>query len=162
MDTAMDVGNYQGFNMRVQFDSWSKAFYLSMKHESVSKIQLGADTLGNITRINNLLESYPEKMAEAEQRLETVQEQLKSAKEEVGKPFPKEAELNQMMERLSKLNALLNMDEREDSGKETKSVDAEEKPVRGSIHEKLQVYKETKRDGNEKSQVNRKRDFGLE
>ena len=158
----MDIGSYQGFNMRIQFDSWSKAFYLSMKHESVSKIQLGADTLGNITRINNLLESYPEKMAEAEQRLETVQEQLKSAKEEVGKPFPKEAELNQMMERLSKLNALLNMDEREDSGKETKSVDAEEKPVRGSIHEKLQVYKETKRDGNEKSQVNRKRDFGLE
>ncbi|WP_368202999.1 DEAD/DEAH box helicase family protein [Blautia wexlerae] len=162
LDTAMDIGSYQGFNMRIQFDSWSKAFYLSMKHESVSKIQLGADTLGNITRINNLLESYPEKMAEAEQRLETVQEQLKSAKEEVGKPFPKEAELNQMMERLSKLNALLNMDEREDSGKETKSVDAEEKPVRGSIHEKLQVYKETKRDGNEKSQVNRKRDFGLE
>lgn len=148
--------------MRIQFDSWSKAFYLSMKHESVSKIQLGADTLGNITRINNLLESYPEKMAEAEQRLETVQEQLKSAKEEVGKPFPKEAELNQMMERLSKLNALLNMDEQEDSGKETKNVDAEEKPVRGSIHEKLQVYKEAKRDGNEKSQVNRKRDFGLE
>ena len=162
LDTAMDIGSYQGFNMRIRFDSWSKAFYLSMKHESVSKIQLGADTLGNITRINNQLESYPEKMAEAEQRLETVQEQLKSAKEEVGKPFPKEAELNQMMERLSKLNALLNMDEREDSGKETKSVDAEEKPVRGSIHEKLQVYKETKRDGNEKSQVNRKRDFGLE
>ena len=162
LDTAMDIGSYQGFNMRIQFDSWSKAFYLSMKHESVSKIQLGADTLGNITRINNLLESYPEKMAEAEQRLETVQEQLKSAKEEVGKPFPKEAELNQMMERLSKLNALLNMDEQEDSGKETKNVDAEEKPVRGSIHEKLQVYKEAKRDGNEKSQVNRKRDFGLE
>ena len=64
LDTAMDIGSYQGFNMRIQFDSWSKAFYLSMKHESVSKIQLGADTLGNITRINNLLESYPEKMAE--------------------------------------------------------------------------------------------------
>lgn len=164
LDTAMDVGNYQGFHMRIQFDSWSKSFYLSMKHESVSKIQLGADTLGNITRINNLLESYPEKLAEAEQRLETVQEQLQNAKEEVGKPFPKEAELNQMMERLSELNALLNMDEREDTGKETKNVDAEEKPVRGSIHEKLQVYKEARRDKNENenSQVSRKHDFGLE
>lgn len=162
LDTAMDVGNYQGFNMRVQFDSWSKAFYLSMKHESVSKIQLGADTLGNITRINNLLESYPEKMAEAEQRLETVQEQLKSAKEEVGKPFPKEAELNQMMERLSELNALLNMDEPEDSGKEINAAEPEEKRVRGSIHEKLQVYKEAKRDGSEKSQGSRKHDIGLE
>ena len=162
LDTAMDVGTYQGFNMRIRFDSWSKAFYLSMKHESVSKIQLGADTLGNITRINNLLESYPEKMAEAEQRLETVQEQLKSAKEEVGKPFPKEAELNQMMERLSKLNALLNMDEREDSGKEIKAAEPEEKRVRGSIHEKLQVYKEAKRDESEKSQGSRKHDIGLE
>ena len=162
LDTAMDVGNYQGFNMRVQFDSWSKAFYLSMKHESVSKIQLGADTLGNITRINNLLESSPEKMAEAEQRLETVQEQLKSAKEEVGKPFPKEAELNQMMERLSELNALLNMDEPEDSGKEINAAEPEEKRVRGSIHEKLQVYKEAKRDGSEKSQGSRKHDIGLE
>ena len=162
LDTAMDVGTYQGFNMRVQFDSWSKAFYLSMKHESVSKIQLGADTLGNITRINNLLESYPEKMAEAEQRLETVQEQLKSAKEEVGKPFPKEAELNQMMERLSELNALLNMDEPEDSGKEINAAEPEEKRVRGSIHEKLQVYKEAKRDESEKSQGSRKHDIGLE
>ena len=57
--------------------------------------------LGNITRINNLLESYPEKLAEAEQRLETVQEQLTNAKEEVGKPFTKEEELNQKLERLS-------------------------------------------------------------
>ena len=76
VDAAMDIGNYQGFNMRIQFDSWSKEFILSVKHESVSKVHLGADALGNITRINNLLESYPEKLAEAEQRLETVQEQL--------------------------------------------------------------------------------------
>ena len=100
VDAAMDIGNYQGFNMRIQFDSWSKEFILSVKHESVSKVHLGADALGNITRINNLLESYPEKLAEAEQRLETVQEQLTNAKEEVGKPFTKEEELNQKLERL--------------------------------------------------------------
>ena len=55
VDAAMDIGNYQGFNMRIQFDSWSKEFILSVKHESVSKVHLGADALGNITRINNLL-----------------------------------------------------------------------------------------------------------
>ena len=76
VDAAMDIGSYQGFNMRIQFDSWSKEFILSVKHESVAKVRLGADALGNITRINNLLESYPEKLAEAEQRLETVQEQM--------------------------------------------------------------------------------------
>ena len=96
VDAAMDIGSYQGFNMRIQFNSWSKEFILSVKHESVAKVRLGADALGNITRINNLLESYPEKLAEAEQRLETVQEHMTNAKEEVGKPFPKEIESHGM------------------------------------------------------------------
>ena len=163
VDAAMDIGSYQGFNMRIQFDSWSKEFILSVKHESVAKVRLGADALGNITRINNLLESYPEKLAEAEQRLETVQEQMANAKEEVGKPFPKEEELNQKLERLSELNALLNMDEREDTETEqSESKEKEERPARGSIHEKLQIYKEKSQRESETGKENRKRDFGLE
>ena len=119
--------------------------------------------LGNITRINNLLESYPEKLAEAEQRLKTVQEQLANAKEEDGKPFPKEEELNQKLERLSELNALLNMDEREDTETEqSESKEKEERPARGSIHEKLQIYKEKSQRESETGKENRKRDFGLE
>jgi N12 class adenine-specific DNA methylase/adenine-specific DNA methylase len=163
VDAAMDIGNYQGFNMRIQFDSWSKEFILSVKHESVSKVHLGADALGNITRINNLLESYPEKMTEAEQRLETVQEQLANAKEEVGKPFPKEAELNQKLERLSELNALLNMDEREDNEAEvSETAKNEGKNVRGSIHEKLQIYKEKSQKKSNSGRNDRKQDLGLE
>ena len=163
VDAAMDIGSYQGFNMRIQFDSWSKEFILSVKHESVAKVRLGADALGNITRINNLLESYPEKLAEAEQRLETVQEQMTNAKEEVGKPFPKEEELNQKLERLSELNALLNMDEREDTETEqSESKEKEERPARGSIHEKLQIYKEKSQRESESGKETRKRDFGLE
>ena len=163
VDAVMDIGSYQGFNMRIQFDSWSKEFILSVKHESVAKVRLGADALGNITRINNLLESYPEKLAEAEQRLETVQEQMTNAKEEVGKPFPKEEELNQKLERLSELNALLNMDEREDTETEqSESKEKEERPARGSIHEKLQIYKEKSQRESETGKETRKRDFGLE
>ena len=163
VDAAMDIGSYQGFNMRIQFDSWSKEFILSVKHESVAKVRLGADALGNIIRINNLLESYPEKLAEAEQRLETVQEQMTNAKEEVGKPFTKEEELNQKLERLSELNALLNMDEREDTETEqSKSKEKEERPARGSIHEKLQIYKEKSQRESETGKETRKRDFGLE
>ena len=163
VDAAMDIGSYQGFNMRIQFDSWSKEFILSVKHESVAKVRLGADALGNITRINNLLESYPEKLAEAEQRLETVQEQMANAKEEVGKPFPKEEELSQKLERLSELNALLNMDEREDTETEqSESKEKEERPARGSIHEKLRIYKEKSQRESETGKENRKRDFGLE
>ena len=163
VDAAMDIGNYQGFNMRIQFDGWSKEFILSVKNEAVSKVHLGADVLGNITRINNLLDSYPEKLSEAQQRLETVYEQLANAKEEVGKPFPKEEELNQKLERLSELNALLNMDEREDAEAEvSESDEKEERPARGSIHEKLQIYKEKSQRESETGKDNRKRDFGLE
>ena len=163
VDAAMDIGNYQGFNMRIQFDGWSKEFILSVKHEAVSKVHLGADALGNITRINNLLDSYPEKLSEAQQRLETVYEQMANAKEEVGKPFPKEEELNQKLERLSELNALLNMDEREDAEAEvSESDEKEERPTRGSIHEKLQICKEKSQRESETGKDNRKRDFGLE
>ena len=166
VDAAMDIGNYQGFNMRIQFDGWSKEFILSVKHEAVSKVHLGADALGNITRINNLLDSYPEKLSEAQQRLETVYEQLANAKEEVGKPFQKDAELNQMLERLAELNALLNMDEREENAKEAEVVEASEvnkdRTVRGSIHEKLQIYKEKNQRESENGKISRNHDFGLE
>ena len=102
-------------------------------------------------------------LEEAQQRLETVYEQLANAKEEVGKPFPKEEELNQKLERLSELNALLNMDEREDAEAEvSESDEKEERPTRGSIHEKLQIYKEKSQRESETGKETRKRDFGLE
>ena len=96
-------------------------------------------------------------------RHETVQEQLTNAKEEVGKPFTKEEELNQKLERLSELNALLNMDEREDTeAEQSESKEKEERPARGSIHEKLQIYKEKSQRESENGREDRKRDFGLE
>ena len=130
-----DVGNYQGFHMMARFDSWNKEFILSVKHTAISSLPLGSDPLGNIARINNLLESYPKKLADAEQKLETVKEQLENAKQEVVKPFPKEKELNQMMERLSELNALLNMDEQGSS-------EEPENSGKQSIHDKLNAIKQ--------------------
>ena len=112
-----------------------KEFILSVKHTAVSSLPLGSDPLGNIARINNLLESYPKKLADAEQKLETVKEQLENAKQEVVKPFPKEKELNQMMERLSELNALLNMDEQGSS-------EEPENSGKQSIHDKLNAIKQ--------------------
>ena len=95
--------------------------------------------------------------------METVQEQLTKAIEEVGKPFTKEEELNQKLERLSELNALLNMDEREDTeAEQSESKEKEERPARGSIHEKLQLYKEKSQRESENGREDRKRDFGLE
>ena len=84
-------------------DGVKNLFYLSNMRLS-RKFILEQMHLEIFTRINNLLDSYQEKLSEAQQRLETVYEQLANAKEEVGKPFPKEEELNQKLERLSELN----------------------------------------------------------
>jgi hypothetical protein len=136
-DASLSMGNYQGFSMKIQYESIANEFVLSLKHESVYRVGLGADALGNITRINNALEGIPQKLANEEQRLETVQEQLKNAKEEVKKPFPKEAELDEMLERLSELNALLNMDEKEEPEKEES-----EKEEPQSIYVRLNAIKQ--------------------
>lgn len=141
-DAMINVGQYQGFSIRLKFDSWNKEFILSLKNENVYRVSLGSDENGNIIRINNALEAIPQKLAEAERKLETVQGQLKNAMEEVKKTFPKEEELNQKLERLSELNALLNMDEKEAVMEGEEEQDEPEKEKR-SIHDKISAYKKS-------------------
>ena len=99
---------------------FSNAFELTIKGKCSYKLEIGKDPVGNMQRIHNTLSSIDRKLTESEQKLETVQQQLATAQEEVKKPFPKEAELNEKIERLSELNALLNMDEK---GNETIMAD---------------------------------------
>ena len=75
-------------------------------------MEVGSDPLGNITRINNVLEAMPVQLEEAQTKLSNVEHQLETAKAEVDKPFPQEAELSEKLDRLTALNALLNMDEK--------------------------------------------------
>lgn len=75
-------------------------------------MEVGADPLGNITRINNALEAMPAQLEEAQTKLSNVEHQLDTAKAEVNKPFAQEAELSEKLDRLTVLNALLNMDEK--------------------------------------------------
>jgi N12 class adenine-specific DNA methylase/transcriptional regulator with XRE-family HTH domain len=109
-DVIQEIGNYQGFQMKVKFDSIYHEFYLYLKHQSSYMVKMGSDVQGNITRINNVLESMPQKLEEAEQKLATIKQQLKDAKVEVKKPFLKDEELNNMLKRLAVLNSTLNMD----------------------------------------------------
>ena len=110
--TGGKVGEYHGFTLSASYNPFANSFELTIKGKCSYKIEIGKDPLGNIQRIHNALSSIDKKLAESEQKLETVQQQLATAQEEVKKPFPKETELNEKMERLSELNALLNMDEK--------------------------------------------------
>ena len=108
------VGEYAGFKMAVSFDSFNHKFVMNLKGQLSHNLEVGSDPLGNIARINHALESMPKQLAEAQTKLETVERQLETAKVEVTKPFAQEAELAEKLERLSALNALLNMDEKGD------------------------------------------------
>ena len=108
--TGGKVGEYHGFTLSASYNLFANSFELTIKGKCSYKIEIGKDPLGNIQRIHNALSSIDKKLAESEQKLEIVQQQLATAQEEVKKPFPKEMELNEKMERLSELNALLNMD----------------------------------------------------
>ena len=108
------VGEYAGFKMAVSFDSFNHKFVMNLKGRLSHNLEIGSDPLGNISRINHALESMPKQLSEAQTKLETVERQLETAKVEVTKPFAQEAELAEKLERLSALNALLNMDEKGD------------------------------------------------
>ena len=132
VSTGGKVGEYHGFTLSASYNMFSNAFELTVKGKCSYKLEIGKDPIGNMQRIHNTLSSIDRKLTESEQKLETVQQQLATAQEEVKKPFPKEAELNEKMERLSELNALLNMDEKgnetimadEDIGREGNSTDS--------------------------------------
>ena len=132
VSTGGKVGEYHGFTLSASYNMFSNVFELTIKGKCSYKLEIGKDPVGNMQRIHNTLSSIDRKLTESEQKLETVQQQLATAQEEVKKPFPKEAELNEKMERLSELNALLNMDEKgnetimadEDIGREGSSTDS--------------------------------------
>lgn len=98
--------------MAVSFDAFNHKFVMNMKGQLSHNLEVGSDPLGNISRVNHVLESMSRQLMEAQTKLETVEHQLETAKVEVTKPFEQEAELAEKLESLSALNALLNMDEK--------------------------------------------------
>ena len=114
INASADVGEYLGFKLNVTFDSFNNKFVMNVKGAMSHPMEVGSDPLRNITRINNVLEAMPAQLEEAQTKLSNVEHQLETAKAEVDKPFPQEAELSEKLERLAELNALLNMDEKGD------------------------------------------------
>ncbi len=109
------IGEFHGFTLSANFDSFNQKYMLTIKRQCSYQIEVGKDALGNLQRISNALAGIEGKLADSEQKLANLQQQLATAQEEVAKPFQKETELTEKMERLAELNSLLNMDEKEPS-----------------------------------------------
>ena len=110
---SVPIGEYRGFQTELSFDTFEKEYKVKLKGELGYSVSLGTDTFGNITRLDNALEGLPKRLEINEQELENVKTQFETAKVDVEKPFNQEEELKTKTARLNELNALLNVDKRE-------------------------------------------------
>ena len=117
---ATQVGSYRGLTLELAFDTFVREYRLTMIGQLRHTVTLGTDVFGNLQRMDNALEGLPIKEQTCREQLSNLQTQLETAKAEVQKPFPREAELNTKTARLEELNTLLNLDH-----KEPEIVDAE-------------------------------------
>ncbi|MBR1700594.1 MAG: DEAD/DEAH box helicase family protein [Lachnospiraceae bacterium] len=108
------IGSYCGFDVCMKFDLMFKKFDLKLVGETAHYVNdVGHDAFGTVIKINNVLEALEKNLEHIEQRVQETEKQLEIAKIEVMKPFPKAAELSEKQQRLSEVDALLKMDEKE-------------------------------------------------
>jgi len=136
---TLDIGKHRGFSMVFSFDSFENVYRLELKREMSHKVTLGVDPFGDITSIDNALSSIVQYLESSESQLETLKNQLTDAKSELGKPFLREAELQEKLTRLNELNAILAV-EGKDGIEVTEPTKAAEKPPT-SIAEQMKYYK---------------------
>ena len=110
---AVKIGEYKGFSMELGFDMLERDYILTLRGSMSYSITLGADTLGNLTRIENALERIPELLKKTTIELEETRRQMENAREEVAREYPHEEELHEKSRRLDELNILLNMDKKD-------------------------------------------------
>ena len=108
----MELGEYRGMKMTVDYDSYRQEVKLILRGEMSHTVTMGTDVYGNLTRIENALANMPQKLEKAEERIAELERQMKQAKAELGKPFAQEKELEAKAARLAELNAALNIDEK--------------------------------------------------
>ena len=114
-DESSLSGEYRGFDLTLSYDGFSNEYRMHMKGQLSHIAVLGSDVYGNITRMDNVLDSFSEKLQKVKAELSETKIQLENAKEEMEAPFTKEEELKEKTDRLKELNILLNMDQKDKS-----------------------------------------------
>ena len=101
-----EIGEYRGMKLELQINVARQEFELFIKGNFEYKISLGNDIYGNITKIDNDLSNVGKD-------LEDSKKELENAKLDVKVPFDKENELKEKAIRLDRVNALLDLNEKE-------------------------------------------------
>ena len=126
------IGSYRGFELSLRFDTFRSEYQAILKGQRRYPVPLGTDPLGNIIRLDNSLNNFPERINSAENELATLHQQQAAAQIEVEKPFPQEEELAEKSARLAELNAQLDVDEKSHDPEQEEEPD-EDAPRRPSV-----------------------------
>ena len=124
----VQIGTYRGFTMSLTLEDFGRDYVLTLKGQMTHRVTLGKDPRGNLTRIDNALNGMNDRLTTVQGKLDSLYAQMETAKQELGKPFPQEAELKQKSARLAELNIALNIDD-----KTPLEAMAEEAPPRAEI-----------------------------
>ena len=130
MSAPTEIGSYRGFRMEIYYDTVNAHYCMNLCGKAKHKVDLGADALGNLTRIENELSKLPARLEAAKTKKAETIAQLETAKEEIKKPFAFEDELKEKAERLNALNIELNLNEKDTSVMDTEPEQTEEQPER--------------------------------
>ena len=130
MSAPTEIGSYRGFRIEIYYDTVNAHYCMNLCGKAKHKVDLGADALGNLTRIENELSKLPARLEAAKTKKAETIAQLETAKEEIKKPFAFEDELKEKTERLNALNIELNLNEKDTSVMDTEPEQAEEQPER--------------------------------
>ena len=132
------VGEYRGFKMYLEFNSFSKLFQVALKNKQTYRAVLGSDKVGVITRINNALESMDKQLESTTQKLQNLELQCKNAKENLSVPFAQEQELQESLARLKEVNKLLKIGDTKE--REVIDIDDEQEEIEEYSNEKVTEY----------------------
>ena len=122
----MLLGTYRGFELNIRFDSFKNEHQAVLRAELSYPVSLGDDARGNITRLDNAIDNFADRIADAENALQNLEQQKQAAEVEVAKPFAQEEELAEKSARLAELNALLNIDRDRSSSQDAPEETKEE------------------------------------
>ena len=124
------IGEYRNFDLFVYYDSFSNQYKFNLKGEESHYGEFGTDEIGNITRMDNVLDKLPERLEQTLGKLEDTKKQFEIAKLEVEKKFPQADLLREKNLRLAEVNHLLDMGQKED-------IKDEKNPLLEEVKEEL-------------------------
>ena len=125
----VEIGSYKGFTMYLSYAAFGNEYTLTLKGAMSHTAKLGLDARGNLTRIDNALNSMQGRLQAVQKELENLHNQQTAAKVEVQKPFMQEQELKDKTARLAVLDKELNMSAmRSAPSRDTEVVAKRERP----------------------------------